>query len=81
MKLTDEEERVIEILVDHGPARNPYGPPFEAVDKAMDWDTARTTAIVEDLTKRGVIRSKMGPFKGYESGEAVPRGEWSWERL
>ena len=53
---TETERKVIKILVAYGDAPNAYTDPLHAVDRAMGWATAQTTAFVEQLVIRGLIR-------------------------
>jgi hypothetical protein len=79
MDITDEEQQVIEVLVDHAKTANAYCEPIFAVDKTMKWDTATTLEVVKDLESRNLIVRKMDPLKSLEDGEVMPimRSWWS----
>lgn len=81
MNITDDEKRVIELLVDFGPTADAKTLPLHAVSKAMKWESTRTRKVVEDLVERGLIRTTLGTFKGYKPGEALTMGEARWERI
>jgi hypothetical protein len=71
MNITDDEKQVIEILIGFGPTADAYTAPLHAVSKAMKWESAETSKVVEDLVSRGLIQKALGKFKGYQPGETL----------
>jgi hypothetical protein len=77
--LTETEHRVIDILANHEITPAPYAAPIHAVDRAMNWHTAKTLEFVRDLQMRDMVR--MVPIVGdgmvcdpktrWEKGEAL----------
>jgi|HubBroStandDraft_6_1064221.scaffolds.fasta_scaffold814787_1 hypothetical protein len=80
MDVTDEEQRVIDILVRHEKTRNACGEPIFAVETAMNWDNATTLEIVKDLERRNEIVRKVDSLKVLESGEGDTIMRSWWER-
>jgi hypothetical protein len=80
MKLSDEEQRVIEVLVQHPRTRDAYAAPIQSVSRSMGWDTAKTMMCVEDLIARGEISRRVGPFKAVKDGQRLELLDSWWER-
>jgi len=74
--ITETERKVINILVAYGDAPNAYTDPLHAVDCAMGWATAQTTAFVEQLVRRRLIRVAT---PGRDRAGHKPR--WHWEEI
>jgi len=74
--LTETERKVINILVAYGDASNAYTDPLHAVDRAMGWATAQTTAFVEQLVIRRLVRVAT---PGRDGASYKPR--WHWEEI
>lgn len=74
--ITGAERKVINILVAYGDAPNAYTDPLHAVDRAMGWATTQTTAFVEQLVRRGLIRVAT---PGRDGASYRPR--WHWEEI
>jgi len=81
MNITDDEKRVIEILVGFGPTADAYTAPLHAVSKAMPWESAKTNKVVEGLVNRGLIRRAVGTFKKNQPGELLTTVQSRWERV
>jgi predicted transcriptional regulator len=81
MDITEEEQQVIEVLVNHAKTANAYRDPIFAVDEMMKWDTATTLEVVKDLEARNVIVRKMDSLKSLEDGEAMPIMRSWWARV
>jgi hypothetical protein len=79
--ITDEEERMIEVLIGHAKTGNAYGEPIDAVGRAMKWTEATTLEVVKDLERRNIIVRRMDPFKALEAGEGMPKLKSWWERV
>ena len=77
---TDEENRVIEILVRAGRTENAFGGPIHAVDRAMGWTTAQTMQFVEHLQKNNFIVRKITALNLMEEGGQDPKYKSWWER-
>ena len=78
MATTPEEERVIEILVNHPPTYDHFCDPIHAADAALGWDTSRTTAFVKDLVTRKLLVVRTETINTLETPDA--RSRWWWER-
>jgi hypothetical protein len=78
MATTPEEERVIEILVNHPRTHDHLCDPIHAVDAALGWDTLRTTAFVKDLVTRKLLVVRTEAINRLETPDARSR-RW-WER-
>ena len=74
--ITETERKVINILVAYGDAPNAYTDPLHAVDRAMGWATAQTTAFVEQLVRRRLVRVAT---PGRDRASYRPR--WHWEEI
>jgi hypothetical protein len=53
--MTEVERTVIAILVSYGETTDAWAEPIFAVDRAMNWDTAKTIRFVNDLVARGLL--------------------------
>jgi hypothetical protein len=80
MEITDEENRVIEILVSHEKTGNAYGEPILAVGRLMKLDEATVLEIVKDLERQNMLVRRMDPLKVLEEGDAHPKMRSWWER-
>jgi hypothetical protein len=77
--LTETEHRVIDILADYEITPDPYDAPIHAVDRAMNWPTAKTLDFIHDLQMRDIVRIVHIPGDGvmwdpklrWEKGDAV----------
>ena len=54
--MTETEQKVIDILIQHGEVRDAWTEPIHAVDRKMGWATASTTKVVQELMDRKLIR-------------------------
>jgi hypothetical protein len=54
--MTQDESKVLEILINHPPTTNVWGAPIHAVDKALGWSTADSTKFVNDMLKRHLLQ-------------------------
>ena len=79
MKLTDDEARVVDILVKAGKSPSMSNTQIHAVDRAMGWASVDTRKFVSDLEDRGLIVRRMSSFNRLEQGEAPPMAQSWWE--
>jgi hypothetical protein len=54
--LTEEEQKVIDILTNYEVTSDAHAAPIHAVDRAMGWATADTERFVESLINRKLIQ-------------------------
>jgi hypothetical protein len=57
--VTDQERRVVDILVKCGEVHDCWTEPIHVVDELMGWDTASTRKFVDDLFRRNIIDIKL----------------------
>jgi hypothetical protein len=74
--MTENEQRVVEILTSYPPTDDLWKDPIHSVDKVMSWDTARTKAFVQDLVKRGLVEWKTAANNKAEWPEGKTRSWW-----
>ena len=55
MELTEEEKKVIGVLVACEAQRDAYGAPIHEVDRMMKWPTTKSLKFVVDLVEREII--------------------------
>jgi hypothetical protein len=79
--MTEDEKKVIDILVSYPKTTNPRGEPFHAVDRAMTWATKETETFVDGLQERKLIRMKSSAFARADLGAKLPTSDWWWERV
>ena len=80
MAETEEETKVIDILVAYPKTEDHLKDPIHAVDKAMGWDTKRTQKFVDRL-KRGHPPLIVAKIEAVDRGtEPTAKSRWWWER-
>lgn len=71
--LTETEQKVIDILIQHPVTADAYHSPIHAVDRAMGWPTAETLKFVRDLRYRNLVHAMPIVRMGRTFD---PRWEW-----
>jgi len=80
MAETEEETKVIDILVAYPKTEDHLKDPIHAVDKAMGWDTKRTQKFVDRLM-RGHPPSIVVKTEAINRGaDPIAKSRWWWER-
>jgi hypothetical protein len=80
MDITEDEKRVIQILVDCKPTNNIYGESRAAVDKGMPWESHKSTEMMDNLEGRCLIVKCSEGFKPHKVGEPLAIEKFWWER-
>jgi hypothetical protein len=73
--MTENEQKVVEILTSYPPTDDLWKDPIHAVDRVLSWDTARTKAFVQDLVERGLVGWKTDAINKAD-GAGQPRSWW-----
>ena len=80
MAETEDEKKVIDILVAYPKTEDHLKGPIHAVDKAMGWDTKRTQKFVDRLM-RGHPPLIVARTEGInKAADPTSKSKWWWER-
>jgi hypothetical protein len=79
VEITATEQKVIDILVNHGKSPSMSEASTHAVDRAMGRATVDTRKFVTDLEDRKLIVRSTGTFNRLEQGQPPPMAESLWE--
>jgi len=76
-QLTDRERRAIRAVIEAGPSANPWRSPIQAVDAELQVITTESTALIEDLHKRDILRLRASAVNRAEGPEQSAKSWWA----
>jgi len=74
--MTENEQKVVEILTSYPPTEDLWKDPIHCVDRVMSWDTARTKTFVQNLVERGLVAWKTEAINKADCPDGKPRSWW-----
>jgi hypothetical protein len=74
--MTENEQKVVEILTSYPPTDDLWKDPIHGVDRVMSWDTARTKTFVQSLVERGLVAWNTEAINKAEWPEGKTRSWW-----
>ncbi len=75
--MTEDERRIIEVLINYPRTADAWEEPIHAVAKAMGWQPSHANEVVEEMVRRKLLQ----PSTVARNGTEPMKSEWWWEKF